>query len=396
MRPLENIKVLDLTRVVAGPYCTMILGDMGADVIKVEHPNGGDDARRFAPPYQGEEAAYFLSVNRNKRSLTLDLKTDAGKEILWTLIDESDVLVENFRPGVMARLGFDYETISARNPKIVYCAISGFGQTGPERERPGYDVVVQAESGIMDITGPKDGAPYKVGTSIADLVTGQTAANGILAAMFARQSSGRGQFIDISMLEATSALLTFNASMYFATGETPRRRGNEHATIVPYEAFQTADDAWVNLGVANDTLWQKFCSLVGRDDLIDDPRFSKGPERVKNRETLVPMVAEIMRSRKRDDWVAALSSAGIPAAAIRTVQEVCESDVLKARAMIAEMPHASAGTVKGIKSPIHLTDTPLDTYAAPPALGQHTEEILLERCKLSKPEIEKLRARGVV
>ena len=396
MRPLEAIKVLDLTRVVAGPYCTMILGDMGADVIKVEHPKNGDDSRGFAPPYQGDQAAYYLSVNRNKRSLTLDLKSPKGQDILWQLIEGSDVLVENFRPGVMARLGFRYEDVARRNKGIVYCSISGFGQTGPQRDRPGYDVIVQAESGIMDLTGPADGAPHKVGTSIADLVTGQTAVNGILASLLVKNTTGQGQFIDISMLEATSALLTFNASIYFATGQAPKRRGNGHATIVPYEAFETSDKAWVNLGVANDSLWKRFCTLVGRDDLQNDPRFALAPDRVANRDVLVPIVAELMRSRPRDTWIRQLEAAGIPAAAIRTVAEVCESDVLRARDMIAEMTHATAGPVKGIKSPLHMSGSPLDRYVAPPILGEHSDEILRERCGFGDEEIATLRRESVI
>ncbi|MDP4796215.1 MAG: CoA transferase [Rhodospirillales bacterium] len=396
MRPLEAIKVLDLTRVVAGPYCTMILGDMGADVIKVEHPKDGDDSRGFAPPYQGDQAAYYLSVNRNKRSLTLDLKSPKGQDILWQLIEGSDVLVENFRPGVMARLGFGYDDVARRNKGIVYCSISGFGQTGPQRDRPGYDVIVQAESGIMDLTGPADGAPHKVGTSIADLVTGQTAVNGILAALLVKNTTGQGQFIDISMLEATSALLTFNASIYFATGEAPKRRGNGHATIVPYEAFETSDKAWINLGVANDSLWKRFCTLVGRDDLQNDPRFALAPDRVANRDVLVPIVAALMRSRPRDTWIRELEAAGIPAAAIRTVAEVCESDVLRARDMITEMPHATAGPVKGIKSPLHMSGSPLDRYVAPPILGEHSGEILRERCGLGDEEIAQLRKESVI
>jgi crotonobetainyl-CoA:carnitine CoA-transferase CaiB-like acyl-CoA transferase len=396
MRPLEAIKVLDLTRVVAGPYCTMILGDMGADVIKVEHPKNGDDSRGFAPPYQGDQAAYYLSVNRNKRSLTLDLKSPKGQDILWQLIEGSDVLVENFRPGVMARLGFRYEDVARRNKGIVYCSISGFGQTGPQRDRPGYDVIVQAESGIMDLTGPADGAPHKVGTSIADLVTGQTAVNGILASLLVKNTTGQGQFIDISMLEATSALITFNASIYFATGQAPKRRGNGHATIVPYEAFETSDKAWVNLGVANDSLWKRFCTLVGRDDLQNDPRFALAPDRVANRDVLVPIVAELMRSRPRDTWIRELEAAGIPAAAIRTVAEVCESDVLRARDMIAEMTHATAGPVKGIKSPLHMSGSPLDRYVAPPILGEHSDEILRERCGFGDEEIATLRRESVI
>lgn len=396
MRPLDNIKVLDLTRVVAGPYCTMILGDMGAEVIKIEHPDSGDESRSFAPSYQGDQAAYYLSVNRNKKSLTLDLKSDQGKDILWTLIRDSDVLVENFRPGVMDRLGFGYKSVSDRNGGIVYCSISGFGQTGPQRDRPGYDVVVQAESRIMDLTGPKGGVPHKVGTSIADLVTGQTAVNGILSSLLVRATTGSGQYIDISMLEAASALLTFNASIYFATGETPTRRGNEHATIVPYEAFRTGDGAWINLGIANDTLWRTFCTHLGRDDLLNDARFAQGPDRVAHRDILVPMVAEIIASKPRDEWMDILDAAGIPAAAIRTVKEVCESEVLHARGMITEMAHPSAGVVKGIKSPLHMSRTPLDRYDAPPTLGQHSDEILRERCGLSDDDIASLRRAGTI
>ncbi len=396
MRPLDDLRVLDLSRVLSGPYCTMILGDLGADVIKVERPGVGDDTRGFAPPYQGDQAAYFLSVNRNKRSLTLDFKLPQGQEILWQLLDRSDVLVENFRPGVMDRLGFGYGAVSNRRPEIIYCSISGFGATGPQRRRPGYDVVVQAEAGIMDLTGPKDGAPHKVGTSIADLVTGQTAASGILAALHVRDTIGEGQFIDISMFEATSALLTFNASMYFATGEAPTRRGNEHATIVPYETFQTADGAWLNLGVANDMLWEKFCRLVGRDDLRTDRRFQKAPDRVSNRELLVPIVRDIMIQKTRDAWLAELEQAGIPCAAIRTVAEVCESDVLRKRGMIAEMPHPTAGVVKGVKSPIHMSATPLGSYAAPPCLGEHTDEILTNTLNLDEKTVAGLRAKGVI
>jgi crotonobetainyl-CoA:carnitine CoA-transferase CaiB-like acyl-CoA transferase len=251
MRPLEGVRILDLTRVLSGPYCTMLLGDLGAEVIKVERPGEGDDTRAFAPPFQGDQAAYFLSVNRNKKSITLDMKNEQGKEILWRLLDLSDVLVENFRPGAMERLGFGYEAVSTRRPAMIYCSISGFGDSGPQKDRAGYDVIVQGEAGIMDLTGPRDGPPHKVGTSVADLVSGLTAAQGILAALHAAKIDGRGQRVHISMYEAVAALLTFNASIYFATGNAPRRRGNEHATIVPYETFE-ASDGWINLGVAND------------------------------------------------------------------------------------------------------------------------------------------------
>jgi crotonobetainyl-CoA:carnitine CoA-transferase CaiB-like acyl-CoA transferase len=389
MRPLDGIRVVDLTRVLSGPYCTMHLGDLGADVIKVERPGEGDDTRAFAPPFQGDQAAYFLSVNRNKRSITLDMKADRAKEILWRLIDISDVLVENFRPGAMDRLGFGYEAVKARRPGMVYCSISGFGDTGPQKDRPGYDVIVQGEAGIMDITGPRDGAPHKVGAAIGDLVSGLNAAQAILAALLTRKTTGRGQHVTVSMYEAVAALLTFNASIYYATGNSPRRRGNEHPTIVPYETFE-ASDGWINLGVANDDLWARFCTAAERPELKTDARFAKASDRVRNREVLVPMVKSIVKERTRDEWLKRLDKAGVPSGAIRTVGEVCESDLLKARDMIAEMPHASAGTVKAVKSAMHLSETPLDTYASPPKLGEHSREILSSLLKYSPGDIEQL------
>jgi crotonobetainyl-CoA:carnitine CoA-transferase CaiB-like acyl-CoA transferase len=375
MRPLEAIRVLDLTRVLSGPYCTMLLGDLGAEVIKVERPGEGDDTRAFAPPFQGDQAAYFLSINRNKKSLTLDMKSERGKEILWRLVDSSDVLVENFRPGAMERLGFGYEAVKARRPAMIYCSISGFGDTGPQKDRAGYDVIVQGEAGIMDLTGPRDGPPHKVGVSIADLVSGLTAAQGILAALYTAKTNGHGQRVHVSMYEAVAALLTFNASIYFATGNPPRRRGNEHATIVPYETFETSD-GWINLGVANDDLWRRFCKAAGMVELADDQRFANAPDRVRNRDALLPLVRAILKQRTRGEWLKRLDDGGVPGGAIRTVAEVCDSEVLKARGMIAEMPHASAGIVKGVKSAIHLSETALDIYTAPPRLGEHTHEVL--------------------
>jgi crotonobetainyl-CoA:carnitine CoA-transferase CaiB-like acyl-CoA transferase len=283
MRPLEGLRVLDLTRVLSGPYCTMLLGDLGAEVIKVEGPGEGDDTRAFAPPFQGDQAAYFLSINRNKKSITLDLKSERGKEVLWRLVDVSDVLVENFRPGTMDRLGFAYESVKARRPAMIYCSISGFGDSGPQKDRAGYDVIVQGEAGIMDLTGPRDGPPYKVGTSIADLVSGLTASQGNLAALYAAKMDRQGQQVHVPMYEAVAALLTFNASIYFATGNSPRRRGNEHATIVPYETFEAAD-GWINLGIANDDLWRRFCATAATAELSEDQRFARAPDRVRNRD----------------------------------------------------------------------------------------------------------------
>jgi formyl-CoA transferase len=395
MRPLQGLRVVDLTRVLSGPYCTMQLGDMGAEVIKIEQPGRGDDTRAFAPPYQGDQAAYFLSVNRNKKSITLDMKSEAGKQVLWRLIDRSDILVENFRPGAMDRLGFGYQVVRERRPALVYASISGFGASGPQKDRPGYDVIVQGEAGIMDITGPRDGAPYKVGTAVADLVSGLYAVQGILAALYAAKSTGQGQHVDISMYEAMASLLTFNAGIYFATGQTPKRRGNEHPTIVPYETFEAAD-GWINLGVANDDLWRRFCKAADTPDLVDDPRFAKAADRVRNREVLVPLVRVIVKQRTRDEWLARLDSAGVPSGAIRTVGEVCESDLLKARGMIAQMEHTSAGVVKAVKNAMRLSATPLDAYAPPPQLGEHTREVLTGILGYSKADMEKLTRDGVI
>ena len=389
MRPLDGLRVVDLTRVLSGPYCAMQLGDLGAEVIKVERPGEGDDTRAFAPPYQGDQAAYFLSVNRNKKSITLDMKSERGKDVLWRLIDVSDVVVENFRPGAMDRLGLGYDAVKARRPSMVYCSISGFGDTGIQKNRPGYDVIVQGEAGIMDITGPRDGAPHKVGVAVADLVSGLNASQGILAALYTCKSTGIGQHVRISMYEAVAALLTFNASIFYATGNSPRRRGNEHPTIVPYETFEAAD-GWINLGVANDDLWQRFCQAAERSELTTDTRFAKASDRVRNREVLVPLVKAVVKERTRDEWLKRLDKAGVPSGAIRTVGEVCESEVLKARNMIAEMQHPSAGVVKGIKSAMHLSQTPLDSYAPPPMLGEHTREILTGVLGYSASDFDRL------
>jgi crotonobetainyl-CoA:carnitine CoA-transferase CaiB-like acyl-CoA transferase len=395
MRPLEGLRVIDLTRVLSGPYCTMHLGDLGAEVIKVEQPGKGDDTRAFAPPHQGTEAAYFLSVNRNKKSITLDMKSSRGKEVLWRLIEKGDILVENFRPGAMDRLGFGYEAVKKRRPGMIYASISGFGSSGPQKDRPGYDVIVQGEAGIMDITGPRDGPPHKVGAAIGDLVSGLYAAQGILAALYARQATGAGQHVTISMYEAVASLLTFNASIYFATGNSPRRRGNEHPTIVPYETFEAAD-GWINLGVANDDLWHRFCSAAECTDLENDPKFAKAGDRVRNREELVPLVKAIIKQRTRDEWLQRLDKAGVPSGAIRSVGEVCDSDLLKARGMVAEMPHASAGVVKAIKSAMHLSATPLQAYEAPPTLGQHTREVLTGLLGYSTSDVDALAKEGAI
>ena len=295
----------------------------------------------------------------------------------------------------MERLGFGYEAVKARRPAMIYCSISGFGDTGPQKDRAGYDVIVQGEAGIMDLTGPQDGPPHKVGVSIADLVSGLTAAQGILAALYTAKTDGHGQRVHVSMYEAVAALLTFNASIYFATGNPPRRRGNEHATIVPYETFETSD-GWINLGVANDDLWRRFCKAAGMVELADDQRFANAPDRVRNRDALLPLVRAILKQRTRGEWLKRLDDGGVPGGAIRTVAEVCDSEVLKARGMIAEMPHASAGIVKGVKSAIHLSETALDIYNAPPRLGEHTHEVLTGLLGYTSEEVGALAQARVV
>ncbi|MDD9876103.1 MAG: CaiB/BaiF CoA-transferase family protein [Magnetovibrio sp.] len=392
--PLAGLKVVDLTRVLSGPFCAMMLGDMGAEVIKIERPGAGDDTRAFAPPYQGDESSYFLTVNRNKKSVTLDMKQAAAKEALWKLVEDADILIENFRPGAAARLGFGYDDVAARNPGIIYGSISGFGDTGPEAARPGYDLIVQGESGMMHITGDPDGPPTKMGTSIADMVAGMMLSQGILAALHARAASGKGQHVKVSMLEALASLLTYQAGNYYATGASPRRRGNAHPSIVPYETIQAAD-GWLNVGVANDSLWVKFCDAIEKPELKDDARFALAPDRVRNRDELMPLLTEVLKTRDRAHWIAAMNTHGVPCGAIAKVDEICESATLKARGMIWEMDHATAGTVRTIGNPIEFTGTRLAQPAPPPRLGEHTEEVLAA-AGYDAGAIARMKAEGVI
>jgi crotonobetainyl-CoA:carnitine CoA-transferase CaiB-like acyl-CoA transferase len=386
--------VIDLTRVLAGPFCAMSLGDMGAEVIKIEEPGKGDDTRGW-PPFAGGEATYFLAVNRNKKSLTLNLKAPGGQEILRKLIARSDVVLENFRPGTMERLGLGYEALRATNPRLVYCAISGFGESGPEASRPGYDLIVQGESGVMDLTGFPDGPPVKVGNSIGDLAAGLSAAHGITLALLARERTGRGQKVEIGMLDVMASLLTYQAGLYWNAGGRPTRRGNQHPSIVPYEVFR-ARDAYLTVGVANNSLWERFCTALERPDLVRDPRFETEAGRVAERDQLVPLLNEILGARPVDEWLAALDRAGVPAGRIKTVAEVCESAHLKARGMVVTLDHPKAGAVTAMGVPIRLHDTPGAAAAPPPLLGQHTEEILTKLLRIPRSTLEELRATGVV
>lgn len=392
--PLAGLTIVDLTRVLSGPYCTMLLADMGARVIKVEHPGRGDDTRAWGPPFVGKETAYFLSINRNKESLTLDFKNTEGREILAKLISKSDVVVENFRPGAMARLGLDYSTLAARHPRLVFCSISGFGQDGPRRDQAGYDAVIQAEGGLMSVTGDADGRAFRVGVAVTDMVAGLLAVQGIILALFARERSGRGQHVDISMLDGVISLLSYHASIYLTTGAESRRVGNRHATIAPYDTF-AASDGELFLAVGNDEQFQRFCAATGLQHLLADDRFSTNPARVRNEAALKELLAPVMRERTRDGWLRAFATAGVPCGAVRSVPEALSDPQVTARRMIEAVEHAVLGPMKVLGTPIKLSDTPASIRTAPPTLGQHTDTVLTE-LGLTTNEIAGLRSRSVV
>ena len=393
-QPLKGIRVLDLTRVLAGPYCAMLLGDMGAEVIKVEEPGKGDDTRGW-PPFAGGESTYFMSVNRNKHSITLNLKAPEGRDLLKRLVKKSDVLLENFRTGTMEKLGLGYATLAKLNPKLVYCAMSGFGESGPESHRGGYDLIVQAESGVMDLTGFPDGPPVKVGNSIADLVAGMSGAHGVTLALLARHRTRRGQKVEVAMLDVMASLLTYQAGMYLNAGRTPARRGNEHPSIVPYEVFKAAD-SYLALGVANNSLWERCCAALERPDLVKDPRYATDSARVENRATLVPLLNQVLGARPADDWMKRFEAVGVPAGRIRTVPEVCESEHLRARGMLVTLPHPKAGTVKMMGVPIRLHGTPGKAKTAAPVLGGNTDAVLKRVLGLDRGDVQRLRKAGVL
>ena len=371
----------------------MMLSDMGAEVIKIEEPGNGDDTRTW-PPFQRGESSYFMSVNRGKKSLTLNLKEGEGQEILRRLLRDADALLENFRPGTLSRLGFGYDAVNAWQPRLVYCSISGFGESGPEAGRPGYDLIVQGESGLMDLTGFPDGPPTKVGTSIADITAGIMAAHGIVLALYQRLTTGRGQKVEIAMLDVTAALLTYQAGIYFTTGKSPTRRGNQHPSIVPYEVFK-GSDGYLTVGVANNSLWGRFAQAVDRPELASDVRFDTEAKRVERRGILIPILEEIFKEKSVGAWLERLDRAGVPAGRIKTVGEVCESQHLTSRGVIQSLSHPSAGSVKLVGSPIRLGGAPGRIALPPPRLGEHTEEILV-LLGMSKSEVKRLRAHGVV
>ena len=394
MTPLDGLTVLDFSRVLAGPYCTMQLADLGARVIKFEQPGRGDDTRAWGPPFVAGESAYFLSVNRNKESLALDLKHPDARAVIDALLPRADVLVENFRPGTMERLGLGFESLAARHPRLVYCSISGFGQTGPRSAEPGYDAMMQAEAGLMSITGAADGPPFRVGVAVGDIATGMFAVQGILAALVARARTGRGQRVDIAMLDAITALLSYQASSAFATGETPRRMGNRHPSIAPYDTFASADGEFV-LSVGNDDQFRRLASVVQLPWLADDPRFRTNADRVANAEALRRELSAALSRRGRAELLGALKEAGVPGAAVRTITEAFADPQLAAREMIVPLEHLAAGTVRVLGTPLKLSATPASIRTAPPVLGQHTDAILAE-AGLSAAQILELRRSGAV
>jgi len=394
MQPLNGIHVLDLSRVLAGPYCTMVLGDLGAEVIKVEAPEG-DETRGWGPPFVGNESAYYLCVNRNKRSMVLDFKAQESRDILQELIKRSDVLVQNFRPGTLTRFSVDYESASAINPNLIYCSISGFGQNGPLRDRPGYDFMIQALGGLMSITGESDGEPIKVGVAVADLFAGQNAAIAILAALQARAQTGKGQHLDISLFDSQLGMLANIASNYLISGNLPKRYGNAHANIVPYQSFQ-ATDTWFVLAVGNDQQFERLCGVIGNLDLAHDPRFDSNAERVKNREELINLLKPAFLRKAANEWLSALEAAGIPCGPINTLDKVFSMPQVEAREMLIHMQHAEIGDLKLVGSPLKFSETPVDYKLAPPRLGEHTEEVLKKLLGYSSEQVMNLRRRRVI
>jgi formyl-CoA transferase len=393
--PLDGIRVLDLTRVLAGPYCTMFLGDLGAEVVKVEQPGVGDDTRGWGPPFVGGESAYFLCVNRNKKSITVDFKSQDGIALLRRLAERADVLIENFRPGTMERLGLGEKDLRANNPRLIYASLSGFGADGPMSDAPGYDLIVQAWGGLMSVTGMPDGDPTKVGVAIIDLVAGLMLGKSIVSALFAREQLGIGQKIDTSLLEAEVACLINVGSNYLIEGKIPGRWGNAHSSIVPYQSFKTAD-GYVVIGVASEGIWRRFSQAIGRSELADDPRFAKNSNRVQNREVLITALSEIFLGRETDAWMKLLNEAEVPCAPVQTIDQVFKDPQVLHREMLVKVEHPTAGTVPMAGIPVKFSATPASIRLPPPTLGQHTEEVLTSWLGIEREEIEELKRKSVL
>ena len=376
MQPLQGVRVLDLSRVLAGPYCTMVLGDLGADVIKVEPPEG-DETRGWGPPFAEGESAYYLCVNRNKRGIVINLKTDEGRKILRDLALQSDVLVENFRPGTLKKFGLDFETLHELNPKLIYCSITGFGQTGSMKDKPGYDFMIQALGGLMSITGEPEGEPMKTGVAVVDLFAGQNAVIAILAALQARILTGRGQQLDIALFDSQLGWLANVASNYLISGKLPKRHGNAHPNIVPYQSFQ-ASDGWFAIAVGNDRQFVRLCDLIGKPEFAADEKFATNSARVQNRAELIPLLIDIFKAASVSDWLTKLDEAEIPCGPIQNFEQVFSMPVVGEREMLVKMEHPTIGKLPLVGSPLKMSDTPVEFRIPPPLMGEHTEEVLRE------------------
>jgi crotonobetainyl-CoA:carnitine CoA-transferase CaiB-like acyl-CoA transferase len=393
-RALDGIRIIDFSKALAGPYCTMLLADMGAEVIKVEMPGSGDDSRGWGPPFIEGESAYFLSINRNKKSITLNLKDNKAKEIALKIIEKADIVLESNRPGVMTKLGLDYETVKKINPGIIYCSISGFGQTGPYSKRPGFDQVIQGYGGIMGLTGEKGGGPLKVGIAVTDIATGMFAATGILTALYHRERTGQGQHVDASMLDGQVSWLTYQAGRYLASGNVPQRIGSAHPLIVPYQDFE-ASDGFINIAAGNDNLWKKFCAVTDLSDIADDPKFATNPKRVENRDEVVAIVSKKIKTKTMQEWLDILNDAGVPCGPIYTVDQIFKDPQVLAREMLVEVDHPKCGKIQVTGSPIKLSETPAEITTHPPMLGEHNSSILQE-FGFSEEDITKLKEDKVI
>jgi crotonobetainyl-CoA:carnitine CoA-transferase CaiB-like acyl-CoA transferase len=394
MLPFEGIRVVDLSRALAGPYCTMMLGDMGADVVKVEAPGVGDDSRQWGPPFEGGESSYFIGCNRNKRGITLNLKSAEGQALLWRLIEGADVFVENYSPGTMERLGVSYEEASARYPRLVYCSISGFGRSGPEAHKPAFDIILQGMSGLMSVTGEPEGNPMRTGPAISDVLAGMFAAWGIAAALYARERTGRGQRVDSTLLGADLAAMANIVSRFFATGQPPQRVGNSHAQIAPYDAIR-ASDGFVLVAPANDELWRRFCDALDLRPLLDEARFATNPRRVEHRPALLKAINARTSQLTRAELLARLEAAHVPCGPIRDVAEAYASPQAEYLGLAAAIAHPTAGEVRTTAIPVTLSETPGTIRRAPPLLGQHTDEVLTELGSTAE-EIARWREQGVI
>jgi formyl-CoA transferase len=393
--PLAGVRVLDLTRVVAGPYCSMFLGDLGAEVVKVEQPGVGDDTRGWGPPFAGGESAYYLCINRNKKGLTLDLKSARAIALLRELAKNADVIIENFRPGTMERLGLGEKELRGINPRLIYASLTGFGADGPMSDWPGYDLIVQAWGGLMSITGTPDGEPVKVGVAIIDLVAGLMLGKAITAALFAREKIGVGQRIDTSLLEAEVASLINVGSNYLVGGKIPARWGNAHPNIVPYQNFKTAN-GYLVIGVASEVIWKRFCAAVGRDDLAGDPRFAVNSKRVEHRAELIRLLSEIFLQRGNESWFKLLADAEVPCAPVQTVDQVFQAPQVLHRGMLTEIEHPTAGKVRMAGIPVKFSETPASVRMPPPLLGEHNRQILQDWLGMSVEAIEELKKEKVI